>query len=173
MGALIPVLVVVSFLLLGVAIFVAELVIARRHLREVRIVRCPEVARAAAVRLAAGRAAVTQALGGAPRFEIAECTRWPRAAACDRACLCQIEANPDETLGERVRRWMERRSCSGCGALFENAPGPIVLVSPLGTKFEWDELPADWLADAMEGWRPYCGECGRSVGTPNESGLRA
>lgn len=170
MDALTPILVVLSFLLLGVAILAAELFLARRHLRELRIVRCPAVSRAAALRLRAGWAAMEAALGRAPEMEVADCTRWPRAKGCGRECLEQLEGDPEEaTLADRVRRWMGEKTCAGCGAAFRE--GEIFLVSPLGTRFEWSELPPDWLADAMENWVPLCGACGRGderAGTVSE-----
>jgi hypothetical protein len=162
MGALVAVLVVLSFLLLGVAIFSAELFIARRRLREVRIVRCPEVGRWAALRLEAGRAAVEVALGSAPRLAVDDCTRWPRARGCDQKCLEQIEGDPEAArLAEKVRVWAREASCAGCGSGFPNDDDRIFLVSPLGTRFEWDELPPDWLAEALEGWAPLCEACAR------------
>lgn len=165
MDALVPILVVLSFLLLGVGIFVVELFVARRRLREVRIVRCPAVARPAALRLHAGRAAVEEALGREPELAVEDCTRWPRAKGCDQQCLEQLAANPDEaTLAHRVHSWMAERVCSACGeSLDETKLEEIFLVSPLGTRFEWDELPPDWLAEAIESWQPLCGGCGRGA----------
>ncbi len=177
MDALIPILVVLSFLLLGVGIFLAELLISRRHLREVRIVRCPAVEHPAAVRLQAGRAAVDEALGRDPDLAIDDCTRWPRARGCDQRCLEQLEGSLEETtLARRVRIWIEQRKCSGCGRPFADAPeGEVFLVSPLGTRFEWTELPPDWLAEAIEGWEALCERCGRGVaqaGTVGETMTR-
>jgi hypothetical protein len=163
MDALTAVLVVLSFLFLGAAILAAEFFVARRHLREVRIVRCPAVAQAAAVSLGAGRAAVDEALGRTPVLRIADCTRWPRAHGCDQACLEQIAGDPEEaTLAYRVRAWIGEKSCSECGLRFEGADTDgIYLVSPLGTRFEWTELPPDWLAEAIETWTPLCAGCGQ------------
>lgn len=164
MDALVPILVVLSFLLLGVAIFLAELLIARRHLREVRIVRCPAVAKPAALRLEAGRAAVDEALGREPDLAVADCTRWPRARGCDQKCLEQLEGDPVEaTLAHRVHTWLGQKACAGCGRGFGGTADPIFLVSPLGTRFEWSELPPDWLAEAIEGWEALCGDCGRAA----------
>lgn len=175
MDALVPILVVLSFLLLGLAIFLGELLIARRHLREVRIVRCPAVAKAAALRLHAGRAAVDEALGRDPRLEVADCTRWPRARGCDQACLEQLEGDPSEaTLAHRVHVWLGQKTCSGCGRPFDDATGQIFLLSPLGTRFEWSELPPDWLAEALEGWEALCAACAHpyTPGTVGETMIR-
>ncbi|HEU5163738.1 MAG TPA: hypothetical protein VFV54_11365 [Thermoanaerobaculia bacterium] len=156
------VLVVLSFLLLGVAILAAEIVIARRRLREVRIVRCPAVSRAAALQLAAGRAAVDAALGATPRLEVGDCTRWPRAMGCDQKCLDQLAGDPEEArLAHKIRRWAEENSCSGCDGSLGKDDAPIFFVSPLGTKFDWEELPPDWLAEALEEWDALCERCGR------------
>jgi hypothetical protein len=56
-----------------------------RRFRGSREVTCPETGRLASVRLDAGRAAATSAIGP-PRLKITDCSRWPERGDCDQTC---------------------------------------------------------------------------------------
>jgi hypothetical protein len=60
------------------------------RLRGKRIVSCPETHEAAAVRVAAGNAALRETLGH-EQLRLSECSRWPEKEACGQVCLKQIE----------------------------------------------------------------------------------
>ena len=55
-----------------------------------RPVTCPETKQPAAVEIDPMGAAFN-ALLGVPETSLRSCTRWPKRAACDQACLAQIQ----------------------------------------------------------------------------------
>ena len=158
-----PVLVVLSFLLLGVAIFAAEFLMARYALGAPRVIRCPATSRPAAVRLESFRAAIARTLGREPKIELVDCSRWPDAANCGRGCMAGITADFDATrLSAQIDRWRASSQCSKCGRVFCSEGRPrtkVHFVSPNGMVFEWNELPFDWLGEALDCWEPLCGAC--------------
>jgi hypothetical protein len=60
-----------------------------RRFRKERGVVCPETGRPATVKLDAGHAAATSALGR-PKLRLTECSRWPEHRDCDQECLREI-----------------------------------------------------------------------------------
>lgn len=94
-------LVVVSFLLLGGAIW-------RRAIFDRysggRPVMCPENHESAVVGIDVKRAAAT-VVDGSPALRLCECSRWPERAECNQACLAQaVKAEPykeGETSGRK------------------------------------------------------------------------
>lgn len=165
-----PVLVVLSFLLLGVAIFATEFLMARYALGAPRVIRCPATARPAAVRLESFRAAIARALGRQPKIELADCSRWPDAANCARGCMADIVRDFDATrLSTQIDRWRASSQCSKCGRVFGSegrTRTKVHFVSPNGMVFEWNELPFDWLGEALEDWQPLCGHCAAEIPEP-------
>ena len=158
-----PVLVVLSFLLLGVAIFAAEFAMARHAFGAPRVIRCPSTSRPAAVRLESFRAGLARTLGREPKIELADCSRWPDASNCARGCMADIVRDFDATrLSTRIDRWRATSQCSKCGRVFGSEGSGrtrVNFVSPNGMVFEWNELPFDWLGEALESWQPLCGRC--------------
>lgn len=161
-----PVLVVLSFLLLGLAIFLVDFLFARHLFNAPRVIHCPGNGRPAAVRLESVRAAIARALGKKPVLDIADCSRWPGAEGCNRSCLAMIEADPDLTLlSSQIKRWRAEAKCSRCTTFVGEDPGwmRIFFLSPNGTLFEWHELPFDWLGEALDRWEPLCEKCASEV----------
>jgi hypothetical protein len=161
-----PVLVVLSFLLLGVAIFAAEFLLARHAFGAPRVIRCPATSRPAAVRLESFRAAIARTLGREPKIEICDCSRWPDGASCARRCMHDIVRDFDPTRQTSTDRWRASAQCSKCASALVAEGRPqtrIHFISPKGMVFEWTELPFDWLGEALESWQPLCGECAARV----------
>lgn len=162
-----PVLVVLSFLLLGVAIFAAEFLLARYAFGAPRVIRCPATSRPAAVRLESFRAAIARTLGREPKLEIADCSRWPDAGNCARGCMADIARDLDATrLSDQISRWRTTAHCSKCERDFGDegiARTKVHFISPNGLVFEWDELPFDWLGEALDSWEPLCGDCAATM----------
>jgi hypothetical protein len=162
-----PVLVVLSFLLLGVAIFAAEFLMARHAFGAPRVIRCPATSRPAAVRLESFRAAIARTLGREPKIELADCSRWPDAANCARGGMTDIGRDFDATrLSTQIDRWRASSQCSKCGRLFVSegrGRTRVHFISPNGMVFEWNELPFDWLGEALESWQPLCGGCAAEI----------
>jgi len=71
----------------------------------------------AAVRVAAGKAALEATLG-TPHLELSKCSRWPEMANCGQACLSQIQEAPKAGLVSNiVNRWYEGRMGTATGRL--------------------------------------------------------
>ena len=70
-----------------------------------RIASCPETHHAAAVRVAAGKAAL-EAVTGKQELELCECSRWPERKNCPQDCSRQIEEAPRPA-------WFARSSTAG------------------------------------------------------------
>lgn len=165
-----PVLVVLSFLLLGVAIFAADFLMARHAFGAPRVIRCPATSRPAAVRLESFRAGIARALGREPKIELADCSRWPDAANCARGCMADIVGDFDATrLSAQIGRWRASSQCSKCGLFFMSegrGRTKVHFISPNGMVFEWNELPFDWLGEALESWQPLCSHCAAEIPEP-------
>jgi hypothetical protein len=171
-----PVLVVLSFLLVGVAIFAGDFLLARWAFGAPRVVRCPATSRPAAVRLESFRAAIARTLGREPKMELADCSRWPEAQSCARGCMADLVRDFDATrLSTRIDRWRAGSECSKCGHLFagEGRRVKVHFISPNGMVFEWNELPFDWLGEALDSWQPLCADCagGSPESLPRPPGL--
>ncbi|PYT39877.1 MAG: hypothetical protein DMG47_20515 [Acidobacteria bacterium] len=62
-----------------------------------RLVSCPETHQPAAVRVAAGKAALKATIGN-EQLRLSECSRWPEREACGEECLAQIQEAPKACL---------------------------------------------------------------------------
>jgi hypothetical protein len=155
-------------LILLVAIAVAavfELVRALRtylKFRGKRIVSCPETHQAAAVRVAAGKAAV-EATVRAPHLRLSECTRWPERQACGQECLAQIEEAPKACLVSTiVNQWYAGRSCVYCKKPFGEIhwhDHPPALVDQQRKTVQWNDVPLENLQQVMATHWPVCWNC--------------
>src|ERR1035438_8984805 len=79
-----------------------------------RLVSCPENHRPAAVRVAAGKAAL-EAIVGEQHLRLNTCSRWPERQGCGQACLAQIEEAPKACLvWTIINRWYQGQECVYC-----------------------------------------------------------
>src|SRR6266571_4953162 len=62
-----------------------------------RLVSCPETHKPAAVRVAAGKAALEVTVGN-HQLRLSECSRWPEREVCGQECLAQIQEAPKACL---------------------------------------------------------------------------
>jgi hypothetical protein len=62
---------------------------ARRLYGGIKVLACPETLAPVAVKLQAGRAALT-GLTGRPDLRVRSCSRWPEKRGCGQECLRQI-----------------------------------------------------------------------------------
>jgi hypothetical protein len=82
-----PLTLIASLIALSVLyLFVPAFVMTFLEHRGRRQHRCPQTGTGAEVRVAAGRAALTQFFGR-PRLEIAACSLWPDQSGCGQGCL--------------------------------------------------------------------------------------
>src|ERR1700747_1468940 len=102
-----------NYVLLAVAVCAAGVLTIglRRYLlaylkfRGERIVSCPETHRPAAVRVAAGNAAL-QATTKHDNLRLCQCSRWPEREDCPQDCLAQIKEAPEACLVWNImNRW--------------------------------------------------------------------
>lgn len=127
-----------------------------------RLVSCPETHQPAAVRVAAGKAALDEAIGN-DQIRLKECSRWPEREGCPQECLAQIEEAPKACLVRTIiNQWYQGQSCAYCHKPFgeihwhDHAPA---LVDQNGMTLEWDVLPAEKLQEALKTYRPVCWNC--------------
>ncbi len=154
-------------IVLGLAalMLAARLVMAGRNYlryRGERLITCPENKKPAAVVVDARRAA-RQTLVGHPRLRLEDCSRWPEKQNCPQDCLREVEADPEKCLvWAIVTHWYEGQSCVYCGNPFgkitwhDHKPA---LLSPAGKTVQWTEIPAEWLPEVLETYRPICWNC--------------
>jgi len=127
-----------------------------------RVITCPETSQPAGVDVAAGRAALSAALGK-PAVQLRDCSRWPERQNCGQECLQQLEAAPEDCLVRTIlTRWYQEKSCIYCGKALgeidwiEQRP---CLLSPAGKTIEWREVPAEEVPRALETHKPVCWNC--------------
>jgi hypothetical protein len=127
-----------------------------------RIVSCPENHRAAAVRVAAGKAAL-EAIVGNKQLSLRACSHWPERQACGQECLAQIEEAPKACLvWTIINRWYQGQQCAYCHKPFEEIhwhDHPPALLSKERKTVQWNEIPAENLQDALGTHRPVCWSC--------------
>lgn len=126
-----------------------------------RVVTCPENQSSAAVRVDAGRAALTAA-GGVPDVRLSGCSRWPERADCGRGCLRQVEASPEGCRALNIlTEWYEGRYCVACGRpvsrVYWTACHPALLIE--GASREWNEIPMAQLPETLRVAQPICFPC--------------
>jgi hypothetical protein len=131
-------------------------------LRGKRLVSCPETHQPAAVRVAAGKAALEAAFGD-EQLRLSECSRWPEREGCPQECLAQIEEAPKACLVRTIAsQWYQGQKCAYCHKRFgeihwhDHAPA---LVNEEGKTLQWDEISAEKLQEALKTHRPVCWNC--------------
>ena len=127
-----------------------------------RLVSCPENNRPAAVRVAAGKAAL-EAIVGEQHLRLNTCSRWPERQGCGQACLAQIEEAPKACLvWTIINRWYQGQECVYCHKPFVEIhwhDHPPALLNKDGKTVQWDEIPAENLQDSLATHRPVCWSC--------------
>ena len=127
-----------------------------------RIVSCPETHHAAAVRVAAGKAAIETTVG-APHLRLSECSRWPEREACGQECLAQIKEAPKACLVSTiVNQWYKGQSCALCHKPFGEIhwhDHPPALVDADRKTVQWNEIAAENLQQVMATHWPVCWNC--------------
>ena len=127
-----------------------------------RLIVCPETQKAAAVDVAAGKAAVGAFLSE-PTLSLKQCSRWPERWDCGQECLQQIEVDPENCLvWNIVSKWYEGKKCVFCQKAFselhhlDHAPA---LIGPDHKTVEWRELRPELLPEVFASHRPVCWNC--------------
>jgi hypothetical protein len=127
-----------------------------------RIVSCPENHQAAAVDVAAAKAAA-QAIVGSPHLSLSQCSRWPEREHCGQACLAEIEETPQACLVRTiVNRWYAGKECAYCHQPFHEIhwhDHPPALVDEENRTVEWKDIPAESLQQAFRSHLPVCWNC--------------
>jgi hypothetical protein len=151
-------------ILVGVAMtgLLVQLVIGTLRLRGTRLVTCPEARETTAVELAAGRSALSVALGE-PNFRLKDCTRWPLREDCAQLCLAQIEKAPANCLLANVlKSWYQGKVCRICGREFGDIQAwdhkPALLDSD-GRTWRWDEFLPETIPTVLVSHEPVCWDC--------------
>jgi hypothetical protein len=155
-------------LTLAIAVVAFAIVEVRRALRTYlkfwgnRLVSCPENHHPAAVRVAAGKAAL-DVIKGKHELKLSSCSRWPEMDACGQECLAQIQEAPQACLvWTIINRWYEGQSCVYCQKPFGEIhwhDHPPALLNPEHKTVQWNEIPADRLQEALGTHRPVCWSC--------------
>ena len=126
------------------------------------LVSCPENHRPAAVRVAAGKAAV-ETLAGNQQLWLRACSRWSDRKDCPQECLAQIEEAPKACLVWTViNRWYQGQVCAYCHKPFGEIhwhDHPPALLSKEQKTVQWNDIPAENLQDALGTHRPVCWSC--------------
>jgi hypothetical protein len=127
-----------------------------------RIISCPENHQPAAVRVAAGKAAV-EAILHAPHLHLSECSRWPEKKGCGQECLAQIQEAPEACLVSTiVNQWYAEKSCVYCHKPFGEIhwhDHPPALVDEERKTVQWNEVPLENLQQTMATHWPVCWNC--------------
>jgi hypothetical protein len=133
-----------------------------RKFRGDRIISCPENHLPAAVRVAAGKAAI-EATVRAPHLQLSECSRWPEMADCGQECLSQIQEAPKACLVSNiVNRWYEGMKCVYCRKTFGEIhwhDHPPALVDEQGKTLPWNDIPLENLQQTLATHWPVCWNC--------------
>jgi hypothetical protein len=127
-----------------------------------RLITCPENHKTAAVRVAAGKAALEATLGN-EQLRLSACSRWPEKKGCGQECLSQIEVSPKTCLVSTiVNDWYQGKSCAYCHKPFGEIhwhDHPPALVDKERKTFQWNGLPVDKLQEVMNTALPVCWNC--------------
>src|SRR5438046_1524064 len=127
-----------------------------------RLVSCPETHQPAAVRVAAGKAALKATIGN-EQLRLSECSRWPEREACGEECLAQIQEAPKACLvWTIINRWYQGQNCVYChkpfGEIHWHDHPPALLDSERKT-VEWNKVPAEKLQEVLGTHWPVCWSC--------------
>jgi hypothetical protein len=155
-------------LTLVIAVGVFAVVGLRRALRTYlkfrgkRLVSCPETHQPAAVRVAAGKAALNATVGN-ERLRLSECSRWPEREACGQECMAQIQEAPNACLvWTIINRWYEGQTCVYCHKAFGEIhwhDHPPALLNSEHKTVQWNEIRTENLQDALKTHQPVCWSC--------------
>ena len=133
-----------------------------RTFRGNRIVSCPENHRPAAVEVDATKAALNTT-AGTPKLQLRACSRWPERQNCPQGCLAQIDEAPEACLVETIANgWYHGQTCMFCQKPFGEInwhSHPPALLNEERNSVLWNEIPAEFLQDAMKTHRPICWSC--------------
>jgi len=127
-----------------------------------RIISCPENHKAAAVRVAAGKAACGASFGN-EHLKLSNCSRWPEMQSCGQECLGQIEESPKACLiWTIINRWYQGQNCVYChkpfGAIHWH-DHPPALVDAERKTIQWNDIPAENLQEVLSTHWPVCWNC--------------
>ena len=159
-----------NYILLAVAIAAVALLAfgLRRALRTYlkfrgkRIVSCPETHQPAAVRVAAGKAALESSVGET-HLNLSQCSRWPERENCPQDCLAQIEEAPNACLVWTImNQWYQGQNCAYCHKPFGEIQWhdhPPAMVDSERKTVQWNEIPPEHLQEAMRTHLPVCWNC--------------
>jgi hypothetical protein len=132
------------------------------RVRGVRVVSCPETAKAVGVEVDAARAAVHPFIESR-HFRLKSCSRWPERRDCGQECLAQIAAAPDGCLARVIlTEWYKGKTCVFCakpfGELdwFEHKPA---LMDPKQFSVDWEEIAPEKLDEVLATHKPVCASC--------------
>ena len=155
-------------IILAVAVSVMVFVGLRRAVqtylkfRGERLIACPENLKPAAVRVAAGKAALDAAVGN-EQLHLSACSRWPEKQGCGQECLSQIEDSPKSCLVSTiVNSWYVGKSCAYCHKPFGEIhwhDHPPALVDKERKTVLWNEVPVDKLQEILTDHWPICWNC--------------
>lgn len=155
----------VALAALGIAYVIHRLVLGGGEIKKLcgkMLVTCPETHKAAAVKIAAGRAAMA-AIAGKEHLELSQCSRWPEREGCDQACLSELKKDPERhSVWAIAARWYQGKACAYCGrpitelSHLDHTPG---VISFEGKIIEWDQLRAEELPEQLASARPVCWNC--------------
>jgi hypothetical protein len=127
-----------------------------------RIITCPENHQPAAVRVAAGKAALEATLHD-PHLNLSECSRWPEKAGCGQECLSQIREDPAGCLVSNiVNHWYAGKSCVFCHKPFGEIhwhDHPPALLDAHRKTVQWNEVPVENLQQTLASHWPVCWNC--------------
>jgi len=131
-------------------------------LRGERIVSCPETHKPAAVRVAAGKAALESTVGD-EQLRLNACSRWPEKEACGQECLAQIQEAPKACLvWTIINQWYQGQNCAyghkPFGEIHWHDHPPALLDNDLKT-VQWNEIPAEKLQEVLSTHWPVCWNC--------------
>jgi len=163
---------VTIYLVAGLLTIIIVLVVWRGVLgyskfRGVRLVRCSETAKPAAVEVDAKHAALSGVIGKL-NLRLKSCSRWPERQGCEYECLAQIEAAPEDCLVRNIlTRWYQGKSCVYCWKPLEQmewAKHKPALMGPDHLTLEWNDIRAEALPEVLVAYLPVCWNC-HIVGT--------
>lgn len=127
-----------------------------------RLITCPENHKPAAVRVAAGKAALEATLGN-EQLRLSACSRWPEKQGCGQECLSQIEDSPESCLVSTiVNNWYQGKNCAYCHKPFAEIrwhDHPPALVDKDRKTVQWNEIPLDKLQEVQSTHLPVCWNC--------------
>ncbi|HXY23110.1 MAG TPA: hypothetical protein VEI73_00535 [Candidatus Acidoferrum sp.] len=155
-------LVLAAALVVGVVFELTRALRTYLKFRGKRIITCPENHEPAAVRVAAGKAAVGATLH-APHLNLSECSRWPEKAGCGQECLSQIREAPEACLVSHiVSAWYSGKSCAYCQKPFGQIhwhDHPPALIDTERKIVLWNEVPLERLRPTLDTHWPVCWNC--------------